>query len=107
MEQPDLFGDGRPARDKGMQLAAAAANRQTILARARAIAVSIASRRPARTVNADDVYRVLIREGYDVEKLGNAAGSIFRGPMWEFTNQRKQSVRISNHARQIMIWRLK
>lgn len=104
MQQPDLFGDGRPARDAGMNQAAE--NRPAILKRAQELAVSIALRRVSRTVDADDVYRALIREGYDTATLGNAAGSIFRSKIWEYA-ERKKSVRISNHSRWIMVWRLR
>ena len=40
------------------------------------------------------------------EALGNAAGSIFKGPEWVHVGYTK-SKRPSNHARVISIWRLK
>ncbi|HTF61190.1 MAG TPA: hypothetical protein VK638_00615, partial [Edaphobacter sp.] len=58
-------------------------------------------------VTADDVYRSLIAQGMDPLELGNAAGSIFRSKDFEFTGRWKKSKRISNHARQNRVWRLR
>ena len=97
--------DGRDLRDAGKLLASA--KRSYVLSYARMLAVTIAKSRPDSCVTADDVYRQLALLGHDGNLLGNAAGSLFRGDRWEFTGQRKQSVRISNHARWIMVWKLK
>ncbi len=97
--------DGRTLRDAGRALVAS--NRSYLLSYARMLAITIGKQRPDRCVTADDVYRQLALLGHDMALLGNAAGSLFRGDRWEFTGQRKQSVRISNHARWIMVWRLK
>jgi hypothetical protein len=91
------------ARDVGKNLAEA--HRANVLRNARAIAIWVAEGRDDRCVSADDVYRHLTY--VQSRKLGNAAGSLFRGSRWENTGRRKQSKRISNHARWIMIWRLK
>ena len=96
---------GLTLRDAGKQLASA--KRAYVLSYARTLAIAIAKGRADRCVTADDVYRQLAILGHDGNLLGNAAGSLFRGDRWEFTGQRKQSVRISNHARWIMVWRLK
>jgi hypothetical protein len=58
------------------------------------------------TVTADIVGR-LMKERYDIATLGPAAGALFRGPEWEFTGQRVLSSRVSNHSREIKVWRLK
>jgi len=105
MKTTSLFdlSEGVKARETGKSLAAV--NRATILRNARAVAIWVAESRPDRCVSADDVYRYLSSE--QSSQLGNAAGSLFRGSRWENTGRRKQSKRISNHARWIMIWRLK
>jgi len=96
---------GRKLRDAAKLLAAT--KRAYVMSYARMLAVTIAKSRPDRCVTADDVYRQLALLGHDLTLLGNAAGSLFRGDRWEFTGERKQSVRISNHARWIMVWKLK
>lgn len=58
------------------------------------------------TVTADKVYERLCHFHYDLNLLGNAAGSIFRGPDWECVGHTK-SERVSNHGREIKIWRLR
>ncbi len=93
---------GRTQRDAGMDRAAA--RRAPVLRKARSIAVTVALSRTDRCATADDVYRHLTiaeRRG-----LGNAAGSLFRGPRWTFTGRRTPSRRISNNAREIKIWKL-
>jgi len=97
--------DGMKLRDEGMLLASS--KRAYILSYARVLAVTIAKNKPDKRVTADDVYRQLGLLGLDWNILGNAAGSLFRGDRWEFTGERKKSVRISNHARWIMVWKLK
>jgi hypothetical protein len=104
MKKFDLT-DGMKLRDAGMLLASS--KRAYILSYARVLAVTIAKNNPDRCVTADDVYRQLALLGHDGKLLGNAAGSLFRGDRWEFTGKRKKSVRISNHARWIMVWKLK
>ena len=103
MDQLSFDLDGGEERKKsGMGHAA------DVRARVLGVAVDFAYRiaRERGEVTADDVYRVLIARGIDPMELGNAAGSIFRGPGFEFTGRWKKSVRISNHARQNRIWRL-
>lgn len=115
-DHPRLFDDAAPskrfsrdkgqlARDRGML--AAAVSRKEILELARGIAETIAQGREARTVCADDVYKELEAQGVNIRLLGNAAGSLFKGSQWEFTGRRLASARITNHARAIMLWKLK
>jgi hypothetical protein len=58
------------------------------------------------TVNADIVGK-LMKSEYDIDSIGPAAGALFRGPEWEFTGQRVLSSRVSNHSREIKVWRLR
>lgn len=59
-------------------------------------------------VTADDAYAWLIKEDYEIDALGAAAGSIFSGdPAFVFTGQWVTSKRPSNHARPIRSWRLR
>jgi hypothetical protein len=58
------------------------------------------------TVNAD-IVGIEMSERYGVKTLGPAAGALFRGAEWEFTGQRVLSSRVSNHSREIKVWRLR
>jgi hypothetical protein len=58
------------------------------------------------TVNADQVGSMM-KEHYGIDSIGPAAGALFRGPEWEFTGQRVLSSRVSNHSREIKVWRLR
>ena len=75
-----------------------------VLTIARRIAIEYASR--FGTVNADIVGKY-IKERYGIDSIGPAAGALFRGPEWEFTGQRVLSSRVSNHSREIKVWRLR
>ena len=75
----------------------------TLLDRARDFAVEIAACKGTDT--ADDVSEWLELNGYP--DLGPAAGSLIRGPDWEFTGRFVQSTRKTNHARLLRVWRLK
>ena len=88
-------------KDEGM-LAAASVSSHLVLAR------KIASRLAVERgeTNADQVGRILKRD-YGIESLGPAAGSLFKGPEWEFTGRRVLSARKKNHGREIKVWRLK
>ena len=90
--------EGERLKAEGM--AKAAINRASALSAARALAKSIGHR--DRYVTADDVHHCLF--DYQKEDLGNAAGSIFRGPTWKFTGRWLKSTRASNHARMIRVW---
>jgi hypothetical protein len=114
MVQPTLFDTKPPVFDAersenlkhdGMELAAE--KRQTILEIARDIAVGLAERDPNLECTADDVQEVLIKRGYSPSDLGNAAGSIFAGPVWKFTGNYRKSSRVTNRYRDIKVWRLR
>lgn len=100
---PPKGGDGLAEQAKLAGMDEAAANKVSLLTFARGIAVgiAIASRRP---VTADDVQAALVACGIDERALGNAAGSLFRGPLWRFTGQRVRSVREHSHANEIKCW---
>lgn len=87
---------------KAQGMEQAATSRYSALSFARKIARSIANSRPSRTVTIDDVQHRLLPEGID---LGNAAGSVFKEPCWQFLEYHR-SHRASNHARIIAIWQL-
>jgi hypothetical protein len=88
---------------RGQELAVS--NRSELLAEARSIAACLARRHKDRECTADDVYYELAQLGLPTD-LGNAAGSLFKGSQWVFTGKRIKSLRVSNHARWIMVWRL-
>ena len=100
----DLFDLAEAKRLKEEGMASAAANKHDLLKHARHVAKQIAMLRDSRTVTADDVSRAFAREGI-TDSLGNAAGSIFRGSDWEFTGERINSQRKTNHSREIKVWR--
>ena len=85
---------------------AAEGNRRDMLTSARVVAREIAAQRP-QGITADDVVLALVERGHDVHSLGNAAGSLFRGPEWQFTGERRRSVRIHAHANELKVWRLR
>ena len=101
MTQSDLFdaAESRRRKERGMALAADAV--PTLLDRAREYARSLGQ----GSVTADDVSEWLEQQG--LPDLGPAAGSLFRGPEWEFTGRFVQSTRKTNHARLLRVWRLK
>jgi len=103
----DLFDivEGEKAKKGGMT--AAAWSRSDLLTEARAVAHDLAIVRATREVHADDVNREMKRRGIPFEELGPAAGSIFKTGNWIFTGKRVKSARISNHARELKVWRLR
>ena len=84
-------------KDAGMERAADA--KPDLLAHARSILVRLAIKNGE--VTADD-----LPEDMRVQ-LGPAMGSVFKGGMWEFTGKRKVSVLVSNHGRELKVWRLR
>ena len=56
------------------------------------------------TTNADEVGMYMEDHGF--KNLGAAAGSIFRSKEFEFTGERINSARETNHARELKVWRL-
>lgn len=91
-------------KEQGMKVAAD--NRVGILQQARAIALELGRRHPRNECTADAVSMELQRRSLP-SNLGPAAGSIFKDGNWYFTGQRIRSKRITNHAREIKVWRLK
>ncbi len=89
-------------REAGMAKAAAA--RPVLLAEAKRIAMEVALQRGS--VTADDVAARMAANGLDYAALGNASGSVFRGP-FVWTGEVVTSQRVSTHARAIKVWRLK
>jgi hypothetical protein len=100
-----LFDSDRADQAKQRGMEQAALSRAEALQVAKEIAWYLGRTRPE--VDVDMVQREFIRLGHLPEELGNAAGSIFKGSEWEWTGKRKKSVRISNHSRWVMVWRLK
>jgi len=90
---------GERAKTQGMD--AAARTRQNLLAEVRAHLRILARTRP---VSADDAQEYLISQG--LQPMGNAAGSLFSGHEWECVG-RVKSKRVSRHANEIRLWRLK
>lgn len=101
---PDPFDRAAGERLKldGMQRAA---EHSTWLDVAREVAKRIARSNPERETHSDEVAVALMDMGGPTS-LGPAAGSLFKGHEWEFTGRRIRSARISNHARELKVWRL-
>jgi hypothetical protein len=97
------ISEGEQRKESGIEFAATL--RATLLQRAREAAYAIASE--CGEVTADDVFLRLEAQGFDASQLGNAAGSMFRGDVFEFTGHWRKSQRVSNHAHQNRVWRLK
>lgn len=99
----DLFdhSESQRLKEKGMALAADA--NVDLLRIARDIAKQIAKRRLG-LCNADEVGRELKRRGI-ADSLGPAAGALFKGKEWEWTGKRIKSSRITNHGRELKVWR--
>jgi len=86
-------------RDEGMLRAAQ--NRRESLEHAKTVARDLGMVK--RFVTSDDVARVIGEE--ECVRLGNAAGSVFKGDDWEFTGKFVASKRESSHGRYIRVWR--
>ena len=98
--------EGERRRCDGMGVAAV--SRKLVLGLARQACVEAALARANRTATADDAQKWLIDKGYSSDYLGNAAGSLFKEKdTWEFTGRTLPSRRVSNHAHQNRVWRLK
>lgn len=82
----------------------AANAKDSLLCRARQVAIDIANRSDDKTCHAD-----LVREemGEAYLELGPAAGSIFKGDCWVFSGRRVLSGLPANHARELKVWKLK
>ncbi len=104
MNQPDLFDEQESERLKREGMAGSARTRKAALDLARAVAKRIALRTDG-TCHADQVGEILKSE-YDIDSLGPAAGSIFKGTDWKFSGDFVKSSRTTNHSRLLRIWRL-
>ena len=93
---------GVDAKVRGMSLAEN--NRATLLLTARS-AARIAARKLGK-ITIDDVIQTMQAYGHACS-LGQAAGSVFKGKEWVFTGEWRKSSRVSNHARQNRVWRLR
>ena len=105
MTQTEISFDvaaGEARKEAGIALAMT--EREELLCIARCAAVEIASRKGSATF--DDVYLLMFIRGWHPERLGNAAGSVFRGKQWRFTGRWEKSARVSNHARVNRVWEL-
>lgn len=98
---PDFNAD-RAERLKQFGIALAEANRLEGVELAREIGYQIARR--YGTVTADDVRAVFLSIGEDW--LGNAAGSVFRDPRFEFAGFTKSRV-VQGHGNTIRRWRIR
>ena len=90
-------------KETGMQRAEEAAS-PSPLDLAREIARELAKQRGS--VTADDVGE-LLHQRHQIESLGPAAGSLFKGSEWETTGEMRKSTRKTNHSRLLYVWRLK
>jgi hypothetical protein len=95
---------GRQAEEHGMSVAAL--SHAELLELAQEVAMQLG--RLQCEVTIDDVHRWLGQhlEGYEPSDLGNAAGSVFKGPQWQFVRW-DASQRVSNHRRSVRVWRLR
>ena len=103
-EIKELFDELEAEQLKRAGMARAEANNLTDLELARHIAENLADDHDG-LCDADQVGRVL-KDKYDIDTLGPAAGSLFRDAKWQFTGEWIKSVRKSNHCRMIRQWRL-
>ncbi len=104
MQDDDTFDreESEAGKTNGMALAAANASEQLDIARQ--IAYELAFKGNG-FVCMDDVGKLLKEKGISV---GPWCGSVFKEKgEWEFTGQRVNSHRITNHARELKVWRLK
>jgi hypothetical protein len=89
------------AAEAGIELAAE--NNRPLLEFARRLAAELGRRK--RFVTADDVQRVLVERNLPESSLGNAAGSVFRGPEWKWDGVSvRKSTRVASHGRLIRVW---
>ncbi len=101
----DLFDHAASGAGKTEGMERAAMKGQELLSVARGVAIYLAAGHPHGECDADAVGEELAARGYS-SSLGPVAGSIFKGKLWRFTGRRINSKRVSNHAREIKVWRL-
>ena len=93
---------GKQRKEEG--IAQASLSRSDLLDLARNYAIYIAKQNGE--VTSDDVFMAMLRDGLDPTGLGPAAGAVFRTD-FIFTGQWKKSQRVSNHASDLRVWKLK
>jgi len=97
--------ESQARKTRGMSLAAGIRNE--LLSKVQGVAVEVA--RAKGCITADDVTFEMLRRDpfYDPAKLGNAAGSIFKGRQWQWTGAVLPAVRVESHGRLLRVWRLR
>ena len=103
LDAPFVFVRKRSADAKTEGMLNAADARPRALQLARQVARELCEQ--FGETEADAVGREL-KVRYGIDSLGPAAGSLFKVG-FVFTGRRVRSTRISNHARELKIWRLK
>jgi hypothetical protein len=103
--QQGLFDGAASGEAKRAGMAQAAEAKGRLLAYARGLAREIACARPSREVTADDVQAALVEAGVSVHALGNAAGSLFAEPCWQYTGRWEMSKRVHAHRNPLRVWR--
>lgn len=98
------FEAAQQAKETGMAAAADSARARAPLELAKEIAIELATLNGE--TNADAVGELLLSR-HGIESLGPAAGSVFRGGGWMFTGRRVVSSRVTNHGRELKVWKLK
>ena len=98
------IAEGTRLKEEGIESASEA--RKELLSRVKREAVVLAQTRGE--ISADDVaIHCKHTLGIDLsERIGNAAGSIFRGGDWEWTGKVRLSVRASRRRNMVRVWRL-
>lgn len=104
MTQDTIFDAITARRLAEEGLAVAGRDKNVMLARAKQIARRIALSKFDRTATMDEVHAAMQAEGIDSSKLGNAAGSTFKGGDWEFVEHVRSKL-ITGHGRFNMVWR--
>lgn len=102
--QNTIFDVIRAEEEAQAGIGRAADNKPGLLDLARRVACEIGSRQ--RFVTMDDVTRVLVEQHRLSEfALGNAAGSVFRGPNWHWDGVTQvKSTRVASHGRYLKVW---
>jgi hypothetical protein len=97
------LAEGLARKEEGMEAAANA--RAGLLEIVRRLAIKIAKQ--YGYVHSDLLRLAMDREGFNYKNLGNASGSVFKSDQFEFTGNRIVSKLVSNHGRELKVWKLK
>ena len=100
-----LFDRAESHNRKSEGMTAAAQARTLLLEQARNVATSLAAANGE--THMDEVFKRMQELGFHPELLGNASGSVFLAREFEFTGKYFKSERVSSHARDIKVWRLR